>query len=74
MAAFVFFILYHYESNTILGTPIAGLDNISIFEAYKKQFENWAAKGFKPKLNEMDNQAIKHVKKISKKTSVNYSS
>jgi hypothetical protein len=28
-----FFILYHYESNAILGTPIAGLDNISIFEA-----------------------------------------
>jgi hypothetical protein len=32
-----FFILYHYESNAILGTPSAGLDNISIFEAYKKQ-------------------------------------
>jgi hypothetical protein len=26
-----FFILYHYESNTILGTPIAGLDDVSIF-------------------------------------------
>ncbi len=58
-----FFILYHYESNAILGTPIAGLDDISIFEAYKKQFENLAAKGFKPKLNVMDNQAMKHIKK-----------
>jgi hypothetical protein len=58
-----FFILYHYESNTILGTPIAGLGNISIFEAYKKQFENLAAKGFKPNLNVMDNQATKHIKK-----------
>ncbi len=58
-----FFILYHYESNAILGTPIAGLDNISIFEVYKKQFENLAAKGFKPKLNVMDNQAMKHIKK-----------
>ena len=59
-----FFILYHYESNAILGTPIAGLDDISIFEAYKKQFENLVAKGFKPKLNVMDNQATKHIKKI----------
>ncbi len=57
-----FFILYHYESNAILGTPIAGLDNISIFEAYKKKFENLAAKGFKPKLNVMNNQATKHIK------------
>jgi hypothetical protein len=62
-----FFILYHYESNALLGTPIAGLDNISIFEAYKKQFENLAEKGFKPKLNVMDNQAMKHIKKILNK-------
>ncbi len=53
-----FFALYHYESNAILGTPIAGLDNISIFEMYRKQFENLAAKGFKSKLNVMDNQAM----------------
>ena len=33
-----FFILYHYESNSILATPIAGLDNRSIFEAYKTRF------------------------------------
>jgi hypothetical protein len=62
-----FFILYHYESNTILGTPIAGLDDISIFEAYKKQFENLAAKRFKPKLNVMDNQATKHIKQFLNK-------
>jgi hypothetical protein len=62
-----FFILYHYESNAILGTPIAGLDNISIFEVYKEKFENLAEKGFKPKLNVMDNQATKHIKKILNK-------
>jgi hypothetical protein len=59
-----FFILYHYESNAILGTPIAGIDNISIFEVYKKQFKNLVDKGFKPKLNVLDNQAMKHIKKI----------
>ena len=56
-----FFALYHYESNTILATPIAGLDNVSIFDAYKTYFEELEKKGFKPKLNIMDNQATKHI-------------
>jgi hypothetical protein len=59
-----FFVLYHYESNAILATPIAGLDDVSIFNAYKKYFEDLTAKGFKPKLNVMDNQATWHIKKI----------
>jgi hypothetical protein len=59
-----FFVLYHYKSNCILLAPIAGLDDISIFNAYKKQFEELAVKGFKLKLNVMDNQATKHIKKI----------
>ncbi len=58
-----FFIRYHYESNSILATPIAGLDDVSIFQAYKQQFEILKAKGFKPKLIIMDNQATKHIKK-----------
>jgi hypothetical protein len=29
-----FFILYHYKSNSILATPISGLEDISIFNAY----------------------------------------
>jgi hypothetical protein len=44
-----FFVLYHYESNPILTTPIAGLDDVSIFNAYKKYFKDLTAKGFKPK-------------------------
>jgi hypothetical protein len=59
------FVLYHYESNAILATPIAGLDDVSIFNAYKKYFEDLTAKGFKPKLNVMDNQATWHIKKNS---------
>jgi hypothetical protein len=58
-----FFVLYHYESNAILTTPNAGLDNVSIFNAYKKYFEDLTAKGFKPKLTVMDNQAMRHIKK-----------
>ncbi len=59
-----FSVLYHYESNAILATPIAGLDDVSIYNAYKKYFEDLTAKGFKPKLNVMDNQATLHIKKI----------
>jgi hypothetical protein len=56
------FLLYHYESNAILVTPISGIDNVSIFDAYKEQFDVLTAKGLKPKINIMDNQATKHIK------------
>jgi hypothetical protein len=59
-----FFVLYHYESNCILTTPISGLDKKTIFEAFKKYFDELMAKGFKPKLNIMDNQASKHIKQL----------
>jgi len=59
-----FFILYHYKSNSILATPIAGLDDKSIFESYKTRVRELEAKGFKPKLNIMDNQATKHIKQF----------
>ncbi len=42
--------------------PITGLDNISIFNAYKKIFDNLSSKEFKPMINVMDNQATKQIK------------
>ena len=59
-----YMILYHYESNAILATPIDGMDDITIYNAYKKNFDMLAAKGFKVKLNIMDNQATKHIMKF----------
>ncbi len=56
-----FFVLYHYESNAILITPILGLDDMNMFNAYRTQFDELTAKGFKPKLNIIDNQG--HIKK-----------
>jgi hypothetical protein len=56
------FILYHYESNSILAMPITGLNDVSICMAYKQQFELLTSKGFKPKFNTMDNQVTKHIK------------
>jgi hypothetical protein len=59
-----FHVLYHYKANAILEMPIGGLDDISIFNAYKTNFNSLAQKGFKPKLDVMDNQATKYIKKF----------
>ena len=60
----MFIVLYHYETNSILATPITNLDDKSIFEAYKANFEMLEAKGYKSKVNVMDNQATKCIKKF----------
>jgi hypothetical protein len=57
-----FFVMYHYKTNTILITPIAGLDSERILEAYKLNFEYLESNGSKPKVNVMDNQATKAIK------------
>ena len=62
-----FLVMYHYEANAIMATPIAGLDDRSIFNAYRKNFEELKAKGFTPKLNVMDNQATKQTKSFSRR-------
>jgi hypothetical protein len=59
-----YLVVYHYESNTILALPISGLDDKTIDDAYKIAFDELAAKGFKPKLNIMDNQPTKYIKKF----------
>jgi hypothetical protein len=58
------FVLYHYELNCILADLIKALDDTTIFEAYKKQLDELTKKGFKPKLNVMDNQATKYIKQF----------
>ena len=61
-----FFVMYHYETetNAILAIPIANLDDKSIFEVYKAHFKLVEAKGYKPKVNVMDNQATKYIKQF----------
>ncbi len=59
-----FFGLYHYETNSILAMPITNLDGKIIFEAYTSNFEMLEAKGYKPKMNVMDNQDTKYIKKF----------
>ncbi len=62
-----FFVLYHYKSNCILATPISGMNDKKIFDAYTKYSKELTSKGFKPKLNVMDNQATKHIKQCLSK-------
>ena len=59
-----FLVVYHYETNAIMATPIAGLDDKTIFKAYKAIFQDLTARGFKPKLNIMDNQATKYIREF----------
>ncbi len=54
--------MYHYKTNAILIIPIAGLDSEHILKAYNLTFEYLVSKGFKPKVNVMDNQATKAIK------------
>jgi hypothetical protein len=57
-------VVYHYKLNAIIALPISGINDETIFDAYKIAFDELAAKGFKPKLNIMDNQATKYIKKF----------
>jgi hypothetical protein len=57
-----FFVVYQYETSAFLIAPIAGLDSERILEAYKLNFEYLVSKGFKLKVNMMDNQATKAIK------------
>ena len=46
--------MYHNKTNAILATPIANLDDIEMLEA----------KGYKPQVNVIDNQATKFIKQF----------
>ncbi len=66
-----FFVMYHYKMNAILVKAIANVDDCSIFDAYKEIFETLEAKGYKPKMNAMDNQATKYIKTFLTKKECN---
>jgi hypothetical protein len=52
------------SSSAILGLPISGFDDNTVFAAYKTQFEFLESKGYKIKYNVMDNQCTKQIKKF----------
>jgi hypothetical protein len=58
-----FLIVYHYKTNAIFALLIKGFCDAIIFEANKQQFKMLESKGYKIKLNVMDNQATQIIKK-----------
>ncbi len=58
-----FLVVYHYKSNAILALPIANFADGTILAAYQQQFELLKSKGHKIKVNVMDDQASKVIKK-----------
>jgi hypothetical protein len=57
-----FFVMYHYKTNAILATSIPSLNSNSILEAFKKNFKYLEEKGYKSKLNVMENPATMVIK------------
>jgi hypothetical protein len=59
-----FLVVYHYETNAILALPISGFSNKIICVVYKQQYERLKSKGHVIRLNVMDNQVSKTIKKF----------
>jgi hypothetical protein len=59
-----FFVVYHYKTNTILALPIKGFSDKIIFATDQQQYNMLEAKGYKIRLNVMDNQATKFIRKF----------
>jgi hypothetical protein len=57
-----FLSVYHYKTNAILALPIVGFSNKTILAAYQQQYNLLKSKGYKIRLNVMDNQATKVIK------------
>ncbi len=58
-----FLIVYHYKSNAFLVLPIANFADETILAAFQQQFELLESQGHKIKLNVMENQASRVIKK-----------
>jgi hypothetical protein len=59
-----FLIVSHYETNAILAFPIKGFSDNIIVAAYKQQFNLLESKGYKIRLNVMDNQATQVINRF----------
>jgi hypothetical protein len=58
-----FLVVYHYKSNAILVLPNTNFTNDTILATYQQQFKLLESKGHQIKVNVMDNQASKIIKK-----------
>ena len=56
-----FFVAYDYDTNMIFAIPTKNLKDETIIAAFEQVFNELEGKGYKPKLNVTDNQAIKPI-------------
>ena len=59
-----FFVMYHYKPNAIMAKAVKNMDDHIIYKACKELLETLEGKGYKPKMNVMDNQATKYITKF----------
>jgi hypothetical protein len=62
------FVAYEYRSNAILVRALRDLTDASMLEAFQDVYQYLTNKGFKPKLNVMDNQCSKCIQNFIKST------
>ena len=62
------FVVYEYRSNAIIVKTLRDETDKSMVEAFQEVYEYLTEKGFKPKLNVMDNQCSRAVQKFIKST------
>ena len=58
------FVAYDYRSNAILVRPLKDQTDKSLLEAFEDVYEYLTTRGFKPRLNVMDNQCSKTIQKF----------
>jgi hypothetical protein len=64
------FVCYEYRSNAILVRAMKDQTDDSLQAAFQNVYEFLTARGFKPKLNVMDNQCSKRIQRYIKSTGV----
>ena len=62
------FIAYEYRSNAILCRALKDQTDASMIEAFQDVYQYLESKGFKPKLNVIDNQCSKAIQRFIKST------
>ena len=62
------FVVYEYRSNAIIVKTLRDETDKSMVDAFQEVYEYLTEKGFKPKLNVMDNQCSRAVQKFIKST------
>ena len=55
-------VIYDYDSNSILPTPLKNRNAATILQAYKDTYDFLQARGLKPRLQRLDNEASKLLK------------